>query len=105
MISLVVSIFVLGFAFGPLLMGPLSELYGRRVIYNLSNIVHLAFTIGCAIAPNIQIFLVCRFFGGCFGATSTSLGGGSVADQIPVSKRGAVMSVLMVGGFMGPVVG
>ncbi|KAI5919324.1 major facilitator superfamily domain-containing protein [Camillea tinctor] len=104
-ISLVVSIFVLGFAFGPLLLSPLSELYGRRIIYNVSNVVHLGFTIGCALAPNIAVFIVFRFIAGCFGAAPMNIGGGSIADQIPLAKRGAAMTILFTGIFLGPVIG
>ncbi|KAI0007343.1 major facilitator superfamily domain-containing protein [Xylariaceae sp. FL0662B] len=104
-ISLVVSIFVVGFAFGPLLLSPLSELYGRRIIYNVSNVVHLGFTIGCALAPNIAAFIVFRFIAGCFGAAPMNIGGGSIADQVPLAQRGAVMSILFTGIFLGPVLG
>ncbi|KAI1375839.1 major facilitator superfamily domain-containing protein [Hypoxylon crocopeplum] len=104
-ISLVVSIFVLGFAFGPLLLAPLSELYGRRLIYNVSNVVHLGFTIGCALAPNIASLIVFRFIAGCFGAAPMNVAGGSIADQIPLSKRGTVMTGLFASIFLGPVIG
>lgn len=103
--SLVVSIFVLGFAFGPLLLSPLSELYGRRIIYNVSNVGHLGFTIGCALAPNITSFIIFRFIAGCFGAGPMNVGGASIADQVAPAKRGAVMSILFTGIFLGPVLG
>jgi MFS family permease len=32
--AMTVSLYVLGFAFGPLLLAPLSELYGRLIIYS-----------------------------------------------------------------------
>ncbi|KAI1384847.1 major facilitator superfamily domain-containing protein [Hypoxylon trugodes] len=104
-VALVVSIYVLGFAFGPLVTSPLSELYGRRLIYNISNVVHLAFTIGCALAPNMAVLIVFRFIAGCFGATSLNVAGGSIADQVPLAKRGAVMTGLFAGIFLGPVIG
>lgn len=104
-ISLVVSIFVLGFAFGPMFLAPLSELYGRRLIYNASNIVTLGFSIGGALAPNIASFIVFRFIAGCFGAGPMNIGGGTIADQINPAKRGAVTSLLFTGIFMGPIIG
>jgi MFS family permease len=39
-----VSIYVLGFALGPLLLAPLSELYGRLIIYHVCNLFYFAFT-------------------------------------------------------------
>ncbi|CAG9950683.1 unnamed protein product [Clonostachys rosea f. rosea IK726] len=103
--SLVVSIYVLGFAFGPVILSPLSELYGRRILFNISNIATLAFTIASAAAPNIASFIVFRFIGGSFGAGPMNIGGGSIADQIPLARRGFVMSIFFTGIFLGPVIG
>ncbi|SPO07200.1 related to multidrug resistant protein [Cephalotrichum gorgonifer] len=103
--SLVVSIFVLGFAFGPLLLSPLSELYGRRLLFNISNVATLIFSIASAAAPNIASFVVFRFIAGSFGAGPMNIGGGSIADQIPPVKRGFAMSIFFTGIFLGPVIG
>ncbi|KAJ4329403.1 hypothetical protein N0V84_000037 [Fusarium piperis] len=103
--SLVVSIFVLGFAFGPILLSPLSELYGRRLLFNVSNLVTLAFSIGSALAPNIASFIVFRFIAGSFGAGPMNIGGGSIADQVALARRGFVMSIFFTGIFLGPVIG
>lgn len=103
--SLVVSIFVLGFAFGPLLLSPLSELYGRQLLFNICNVVTLAFSIASATAPNIASFIVFRFIAGSFGAGPMNIGGGSIADQIAPARRGFVMSIFFTGIFLGPVLG
>lgn len=39
--SFVVSVYVLGFAAGPMVFAPLSELYGRLIVYHASNVVFL----------------------------------------------------------------
>lgn len=103
--SLCVSIFVLGFAFGPLLLAPLSEHYGRSLIYNVSNVIFFAFTIACAVAPTLASFIVFRFIAGCVGAASMNIGGGSIADCIALQHRGKIMSIFFTGIFLGPVVG
>lgn len=36
--SFCVSVYVLGFAAGPMLFAPLSELYGRLVVYHCCNV-------------------------------------------------------------------
>lgn len=33
-----VSVYVLGFAAGPMFFAPLSEIYGRSIIYNITNV-------------------------------------------------------------------
>lgn len=36
--GLVVSIYLLGFAIGPLVVAPMSEMYGRFMVYNVWNV-------------------------------------------------------------------
>ncbi|KAH7311281.1 major facilitator superfamily domain-containing protein [Stachybotrys elegans] len=104
-LSLVVSIFVLGFAIGPIILAPLSELYGRRPILHLSNVASLAFTIASAMAPNIASFIVFRFIAGSFSSGPMNIAGGSIADQVSLQRRELVMSIFFAGIFIGPVVG
>jgi hypothetical protein len=40
-LSLLISVFVLAYAVGPLFLGPLSEIYGRRIVLQLSNLFFL----------------------------------------------------------------
>jgi MFS family permease len=62
--SLTVSIFLLGNAVGPLILSPFSELYGRLIIYQSTNVVYLVATLGCALSKNTAMFLVFRFICG-----------------------------------------
>jgi MFS family permease len=66
--SLTVSIFVLGFVIGPLILAPLSEIYGRRVVLTWANIFFCIWQIGCALAPNISSLIVFRFLAGIGGS-------------------------------------
>jgi hypothetical protein len=45
--QLTLSIFVLAYAIGPLFLGPLSEIYGRVIVLQLSNLFYLAWNLGC----------------------------------------------------------
>ncbi|KAG6994163.1 hypothetical protein G7Y79_00046g082140 [Physcia stellaris] len=103
--SFVVSIYVLGYAFGPLIIAPLSELYGRLVIYHACNVLFVIFTIACALATNLNMLIGFRFLEGTFGSAPLTIGGGTIADMIVQQKRGAVMSVWAMGPLMGPVIG
>lgn len=51
---LAISLFVEGLGLGPLLAGPLSEVYGRNIIYRISFILLFAFSFGVAFAQNIS---------------------------------------------------
>jgi hypothetical protein len=60
-----VSVYVLGFAFGPLIIAPLSEMYGRLPLYHSCNLLFIIWTIAAAVAPNMAAFIIFRFFMGC----------------------------------------
>ncbi|KAF9637313.1 putative mfs multidrug protein [Lasiodiplodia theobromae] len=62
------SLFVLGFAFGPIMWGPFSELYGRKYPLFFGFFVFAIFQIPVAVAQNLQTIMICRFFGGFFGS-------------------------------------
>lgn len=95
--QLSVTIYLLGFVVGPLVVAPLSELYGRLWIYHICNAIFLGFAIGCALAKNMPMFIVFRFLTGCAGSAPLTIGGGTVADVMPQEKRGAAMAVFAMG--------
>ncbi|KAI0802809.1 major facilitator superfamily domain-containing protein [Xylaria sp. FL0064] len=100
-----VSIYVLGFALGPIFLAPLSELYGRLVIYHICNVVYTAFTIGCAFSTNVEMFLVFRILCGIAASGPMSIGGGTVADITPQEERGKAIALFGIGPLLGPVIG
>lgn len=67
--QLVLSIMVLAYAFGPLLFGPLSEVYGRVIVLHLSNMIYLVFTIACGFSKRPSQLIAFRFLAG-FGASA-----------------------------------
>ncbi|KAF9874341.1 hypothetical protein CkaCkLH20_08324 [Colletotrichum karsti] len=103
--SLVVSIFNLGFVFGPVLAAPMSELYGRYSAYSVSNILFLACNAACAVSPNLGLLLLFRFLSGCAGSAPLSIGGGTIADVAPPDLRGRAVSVYSLAPLLGPVLG
>lgn len=60
---LTVSPFVLGFAVGPLMWAPISEVYGRKWSMLPAIFVMGLFTIGTAVSRNLQSIIITRFFG------------------------------------------
>lgn len=103
--TFVISIFVLGFACGPLLLAPLSEMYGRVVVYNVTNVSLVCFTILCAVARNEATLLAARFLSGFVGVASITIGPGTITDLITRANRGKVVSIWAVGTVVGPMIG
>ncbi len=103
--TLGISLFVLGFAIGPLLWAPMSELYGRQVLFIGTYIVLTAFNAGAAGAKNITTLIVMRFLAGTFGASPLTNAGGVIADMFPANQRGLGMAIFAAAPFLGPVIG
>ncbi|KJK63059.1 MFS like protein [Aspergillus parasiticus SU-1] len=103
--TLVVTIELLGTGVGPILMGPMSEVVGRRIIYNCANVGFSAFTIGCALTPSLGGLVVLRFLQGCAASCSLNNAGGTISDLVPIHRRGFAMSMYSVGFLLGPAVG
>lgn len=101
--ALTVTIYVLGFALGPLFISPLSEIYGRLIVYHVGNGVYLGFTIGCALSTNTTMFMVFRFMCGVAAASPMSIGGGTIADLYRQEERGKAMALFGLGPLLGPV--
>ncbi|CZR50361.1 related to synaptic vesicle transporter SVOP and related transporters (major facilitator superfamily) [Phialocephala subalpina] len=102
--SLVVTIFVFGFAVGPLLLSPLSEIFGRRPVLTYANAFFSLWQIGCAKAPSLHTLIAFRFLGGLGASGCLTIGGGVIADLFPVEQRGLANAIFSVGPLFGPVI-
>jgi multidrug resistance protein len=103
--AFVVSIYVLGFAVGPLFIAPLSEMYGRVILYHSCNILFVLFTTACALSPSLNTLIGFRFIAGCAGSAPLTLGGGTIADMVAQDRRGAAMNIFAMGPLIRPVIG
>ncbi|PLN83752.1 major facilitator superfamily domain-containing protein [Aspergillus taichungensis] len=103
--TLGVSLFVLGFAVGPLLWAPLSEMFGRQVVFFVTYMALTAFNCGSAGSKNIWTLIILRFFAGSFGSSPFTNAGGVIADMFTAKTRGVAMSMFAVAPFLGPVIG
>ncbi|KAI6087175.1 MFS general substrate transporter [Hypoxylon rubiginosum] len=100
-----VSLFVLGFALGPLLWAPLSEMFGRQKLFFLTYMALTAFNAGAAGAQNIQTLLILRFFAGTFGSSPLTNSGGVIADMFSAKGRGLANAIFASAPFLGPAIG
>ncbi len=102
--TLLVSIWELGEVVGPLLIAPLSELYGRLPVYNAANILFIVFAIGGAAATNIHMLIAFRFLNG-MSVASVTLNPGIVGDLFIKEQRGRALSLMGLAPMLGPVAG
>lgn len=100
-----ISLFVLGFALGPMLWAPLGEIYGRQIIFIITFGLFTVFMAGATADSTLTTLLVFRFFGGAFGSSVFVSAGGVIADLFPANERGAAMGFFALAPSMGPCLG
>jgi DHA1 family multidrug resistance protein-like MFS transporter len=93
---------VLGFAAGPTIWAPASELIGRRWPLSLGLLGCGIFTVGCATGKDFQTLMICRFFAGLFAASPIAVVPAVFADLFNNAQRGIVMSIFCMAVFIGP---
>lgn len=99
------SIYLLATAFGPLFIGPLSEMYGRQMVLHGSSIWFLIWNILCGFAKTKETLIASRFLAG-FGASAIySLGGGVLGDIWRPEQRGKSLSIYLLIPLLGAAVG
>lgn len=102
-----VSLFVLGFAVGPVVWGPLSELYGRQYITLITLAASVLFE-GASTAcqdNDVVALLVLRFLVGSFSSSAVSNSPAIVADIFPPAERGLAIMAYSMFPFLGPTLG
>jgi multidrug resistance protein len=80
-------------------------MFGRRIVLNVSNVIFCAFTLGCALAPNLSGLIVMRFLAGIGGSACLTIGAGVISDLFPTEQRGKAMAMYTIGILFGPTVG
>ncbi|WVQ85702.1 hypothetical protein IAT38_007868 [Cryptococcus sp. DSM 104549] len=96
------SLYVLGFALGPMLLAPLSEYWGRRPVYLVSWTIFTLFQLPLALAKNTATVLVCRFIQGFSGAAPLANTGGVVHDVFGIDEGGLAVAIYALSSADGP---
>lgn len=96
------SLYVLGFAAGPILWAPMSELKGRKWPLTIAILGGGIFTIASAVAKDIQTLVICRFFAGMCGSSQLTVVPGVLSDLFDNNSRGTAIALYALTVFVGP---
>ncbi|OAK98192.1 MFS general substrate transporter [Phaeosphaeriaceae sp. SRC1lsM3a] len=107
--TLMISIYVLGYAVGPLFLAPLSEMYGRAVVINWSTAFFNAFLLGCSLAPNMPALIAMRLLAGIGGSAVMTIVSSCIGDVFRVHERATASAIVIgtpsISPVMGPILG
>ena len=102
-IQLTLTTFMLGMAVGQLVIGPLSDQFGRRKPLLIGAFTCLVASLLCAVAPNVEFLIGMRFVQGFAGAAGVVLARAIVSDSARGVHAAKQFSVLMAIGGIAPV--
>jgi len=97
-----VSVYLMGFAGAQLIVGPLSDRFGRKIILLICYCVFVVASLVCALANDVSLLIGARFVqsvGGCAGVLLSRV---IVKDVYPPEEMGKVMSYMTTGFSMAP---
>ncbi|PYH79186.1 major facilitator superfamily transporter [Aspergillus uvarum CBS 121591] len=103
--SLATGMYLLGFAAGSMVSGPLSEVVGRNAVYTGSLTLFMIFIMASGLAPNIGAQIVFRFLAGVFGCPPLTCAGGTIADLWNPLEKTLTFPLYAILSFGGPVLG
>ncbi|KAK9237823.1 major facilitator superfamily domain-containing protein [Lipomyces kononenkoae] len=98
------SLYVFGFASGPLFWAPISEMYGRRLPLLIGVFGFAVFNLSVARAYDLQTIMICRFFGGFFGASCLAVVPATFNDIFTNEWRGTALVCFSAAVFCGPLI-
>ncbi len=108
MMNLSVSGYLAVTAVLQVIMGPLSDRFGRRPVLLIGALLFTVASVGCLLAANVWVFLAFRIFQGAI-ISGTALSRAVVRDMMPakdaVSVLGTIAMAMAVAPMMGPVLG
>lgn len=98
------SVCMMGLGVGQLLMGPLSDRYGRKKPLLVGVALFAVFSLGCALAPSIELLLVARALQGLAGAAGVVIALAIARDLFSGIELSKMLSMLALVGASAPII-
>lgn len=96
------TLYVIGLGLGPTIAAPLSEQFGRSIVYKVSVPVSILFLLGCGLSKSFASLCVCRLLAGTAGAPVLAIGSGTNADLFAPHDRALWSALSTMMPLLGP---
>ncbi|CAG8890149.1 unnamed protein product [Penicillium egyptiacum] len=103
--NMVVSIFVLAFAFGPMVLAPLAEVFGRRWVWILSSTWYILWNTVCGFSHTRGLLLAGRILSGIGASAEYAITTPVLADCWRAEQRGQSFAIATFVPLLGPAIG
>ncbi|WP_068160551.1 multidrug effflux MFS transporter [Rhodococcus phenolicus] len=103
-VQLTLTTFMAGLGAGQLIVGPLSDSWGRRRLLLAGTVVLALSSVLCATAPTIEVLVAARLIQGFSGGTGIVLARAVIADRARGNSAAKLFGVMMIIGGVAPIV-
>ena len=104
LVQLSVTVYLATNALIQLFVGPISDRYGRRPVILAGIGVFLAASLGCVLAPSIEVFLAFRVLQAAI-ITGLVLSRAAIRDMVPDSEAASMIGYVTMGMSLVPMIG
>ena len=91
-----VTLFLFGMAFGQLFIGPLSDVWGRKLPLRTGMIIYVICSICCMLTHSFLIFLILRFIQGLAGSACQVISRALVNDLYADKNAAHIFTILQI---------
>ena len=102
--QMTLSTYILGFALGQLLYGPMADSLGRKPVILGGTLVFAAAAVACALSQTVDMLIVMRFFHGLAAAAASVVINALMRDIYPKDEFSRMMSFVMLVTTIAPLV-
>jgi MFS family permease len=103
--NMTLSIFVLAFAFGPMVLAPMAEVFGRRNVWLLCSIWYALWNMACGFAHTNGLLLASRILAGLGSSVEYAIGQPVLGDLWRPEQRGLSFAIATFVPLLGPAIG
>ncbi len=93
-VQLTISSYLIGFAFGQIFYGPISDRHGRKPVLLAAIAIYCAASLACALSPSIEVLIAARFVQALGGSGGIVLARAMVRDIYSGARAGRELSVI-----------
>jgi Bcr/CflA subfamily drug resistance transporter len=109
-VQLSITAFLIGLAAGQILLGPISDALGRRLVLLTGTSLFAVFSLICAVAPSIEIFNVARLIEGFSAAAGIAVARAFLTDWFYGAREAArhfstLSAIVVVAPVAAPILG
>ena len=102
--QLSLSAFLIGYAMGQLLYGPISDRFGRKPVLLTGIFMYAVTSFLCALSKNIETLIALRCLQALGGGSGIVLARAIISDYFPPDEAARVLSLVSIVTLLGPLV-